>query len=174
MPTNHPTPRPLRARRPWQPGVHARRPGVALRLSAAGLVVGFAAVATAVLPAPIAGANTDTVTTCADSGTGSLPQVVAQAAANDLIDFSLACPVITLAETLVIPTDLTIDGPGAGTLAVSGGNLVPVLSLAQGITASVSGLTIDDGATADGSPGPTGPSTGTGQGSTGGNGGNGG
>jgi predicted outer membrane repeat protein len=104
----------------------------------------------ALIPAQIAGAATDTVTTCSGDATvpGSLPYEVANAASGDTITFSVSCPPsspITLSSTVDIVTNLTIDGPGPSTLAVSGGGGVSVFAVNSGVTASISGLTIEHG-----------------------------
>jgi hypothetical protein len=60
----------------------------------------------------------------------------------------VSCPPsspITLASTIDVSTNLTIDGPGASDLAVSGNMAVEALDVSSGITASVSGLTLEDG-----------------------------
>jgi hypothetical protein len=126
--------------------------GRSLRLVVAGLTVGLATVCVAVLPVQVAGAATDTVTNCNDSGPGSLPVVVAGSAAGDTVTLAPtpSCTLITLAATIDITTDLTIVGPGAGALAVSGGGTVGVFDVASGVTASISGLTIEDGNAAAG------------------------
>ena len=123
-----------------------------LRLVVAGVGVALATVSVAVIPVPVAGAATATVTTCNDSGPGSLPVAVAAAAAGDTITFAPTppCTTITLAATIDITTNLTIDGPGAGALAVSGGGTVGVFDVASGVTALISGLTIEDGDAAAG------------------------
>ena len=92
-----------------------------------------------------AGAATVAVTNCNDSGAGSLRQTVANASAGDTIDFALSpsCSLITLTSgEIQIPKNLTIDGPGAGALAVSGDNASSVLAVASGVTATISGLTL--------------------------------
>ena len=43
-----------------------------------------------------------------------------------------------------------IDGPGAGLVTVSGGNAVEVFSVASGVTASLTGLTISRGLASQG------------------------
>src|SRR5208282_4295260 len=61
-------------------------------------------------------------------------------------NFSLASPAtITLASTLTINTSLTISGPGASNLAISGNNAVQVFSIGGGITVNISGVTIENG-----------------------------
>lgn len=66
-----------------------------------------------------------TVTNTDDSGPGSLRQAITDAAAGDTINFNLAnCPcTITLTSgELIIDKSLTIQGPGADQLSVSGNN----------------------------------------------------
>ena len=129
------------------------------RLLAARLVVGLAALSAVVLPTEAASAATDTVTTCAGSGPGSLAAIVGRAVGGDTIDFSVNCPSsspIVLASTIDIDTNLTIDGPGPNNLAVSGGNAVEVFDVeASATAATISGLTIENGSTesSGGSPG---------------------
>jgi len=117
---------------------------------AAGLVVGLAALATVALPAQVAQAGTDVVTNCASSGPGSLPEAVATANPGDTVTFALspACATIDLTGTISIGVDVTITGPGAGALTVEGSGSQSVFSVAA--TATISGLTIDDGGGAAG------------------------
>ena len=110
-------------------------------------LVGCAVFAVAVGPSTPAGAASDTVTTCAGSGPGSLPAVVAAAASGATVTFSVSCPPdtpIVLGSTLAFPADMTIDGPGPDEMAISGGGSVGVLS-DQGRTVTLSGVTIEDG-----------------------------
>jgi hypothetical protein len=66
-------------------------------------------------------AATITVTTTADSGAGSLRQAISDAAPGDTITFALPNPsTITLNQQLVIAKNLTIQGPGAAALTISG------------------------------------------------------
>ena len=125
------------------------------RLATVGLVTSLATLSVVVLPAAVAGAATDTVTTCAGSGPGSLPAVVGAAAAGDTVTFSVSCPPaspIVLTGAIEISVNLTIDGPGAGNLAVSGNNTSGVFVVDSGITGAVTGVTVEDGST-DGSSG---------------------
>src|SRR5208282_965965 len=86
-----------------------------------------------------------TVTNTNDSGFGSLRDAMANAASGDTINFSLAYPAtITLASTLTINTSLTISGPGASNVAISGNNAVQVFSIGGG-TVNISGVTIEHG-----------------------------
>ncbi len=59
---------------------------------------------------------------------------------------TLAAGLGTLALTNA-GTAESIDGPGAAIVTVSGGNAVGVFSVASGVTATLSGLTVSDGAT---------------------------
>jgi hypothetical protein len=63
---------------------------------------------------------------------------------------------ITLSSTLVLSETAgleVIDGPGANLVTVSGNNAVEVFSVARGVTASFTGLTISGGSTVDGGGG---------------------
>jgi len=106
-------------------------------------------------PAQVAQAAMVNVTNCSGDATvpGSLPYAVANANPGDVITFALspACSVISLANQMNVNTNLTIDGPGASGLAVSG---TPGTSLAfaiaGGVTANISGLTIEGFTTLEG------------------------
>jgi hypothetical protein len=93
--------------------------------------------------------STLTVTNTLDSGTGSLRAEIAAAHLGDTIVFapSLDGQSITLTSgELDITKSLTINGPGAGQLAVSGGNASRVFELDGASTnVTLSGLTITDG-----------------------------
>jgi hypothetical protein len=110
-------------------------------LSAAAVLAASAAAA----EAPAAGVLT--VTNTSDSGAGSLRQAIADAATGDTINFSLpASSTITLtSQEIVLDKNLSIEGPGAAALTVSGNRQGRVLRVASGVTASVSGLTLRDG-----------------------------
>ena len=98
-------------------------------------------------------AATVTVTTTADSGAGSLRSAIAAASAGDTIDFAVAGPAIILTSgELVINQDLTIQGPGAANLAISGNHSSRVFNLNGTVT--ISDLTIKDGEATDCCPGP--------------------
>ena len=102
-----------------------------------------------VVPNQVAGASTKTVANCNDSGAGSLRQAVADVSAGDTIHFALSpsCGGITLTSGYIeITQNLTIEGPGAGALAVSGNHESTVFVVDAGVTATISGLTIDDAA----------------------------
>ncbi|MBX7104672.1 MAG: right-handed parallel beta-helix repeat-containing protein, partial [Gemmataceae bacterium] len=100
------------------------------------------------------------VTNTNDSGAGSLRQAIIDASmpdkpGMDQITFDpLVVGTITLATPLNITSDLTIVGPGADKLAVSGNKLIRVFEVSDGsinaISATISGLTIRDGLAAGG------------------------
>jgi predicted outer membrane repeat protein len=93
--------------------------------------------------------TTFTVSSTADSGTGSLRAEIAAAngaGGTNTINFSVT-GTITLASSLpTITSNLTITGPGASSLAISGNNAVQVFSIASGATVAISGVTIENGA----------------------------
>jgi hypothetical protein len=89
------------------------------------------------------------VTTNADSGTGSLRDAIANACSGSTITFAdtLVSPIVLQSE-LAIDANLTIQGPGASVLTVSGNNSVRVFNIGSGtaaISVTISGLTISDG-----------------------------
>src|SRR5687768_16167201 len=91
---------------------------------------------------------TITVTNTNDSGARSLRQAIGDAMPGDSIDFNLAgCPcTITLTNgQLVINKNLTIQGPGANRLTVSGGGVSLVFFMDASSTVTLDGLTISGG-----------------------------
>ncbi len=121
-------------------------------------MIGLSALSVVALPAGTAGAATDVVTNCSGSPAtpGSLPYEAAAAASGDTITFALspACSLITLTGPIPI-AGLTIDGPGAGNLAVSGGGAsgLFVNGTAPSSTATLSGLTLENGNATSGNGG---------------------
>nr|MBP7693866.1 right-handed parallel beta-helix repeat-containing protein [Anaerolineales bacterium] len=96
---------------------------------------------------PAAYAATQTVTNTNDSGAGSLRQAIAAAGSGDTIVFNLATPAtITLTSgALNLNKNLTITGPGADQLTISGGNLSRVFTTTVGTTTAISDLAIAQG-----------------------------
>src|SRR5262249_24339552 len=89
-----------------------------------------------------------TVTSLADSGHGSLRDAIAGAGNLDTITFdpSLRRGTITLTSgELLLNKNLSIEGPGADSLTVSGGGASRVFEVPQGWSVSLSGLTVADG-----------------------------
>jgi plastocyanin len=101
------------------------------------------------LLAGVASANTLTVTNTGDSGSGSLRQAILDASAGDTINFNIpggGQHTITLTSgQLTIDKDLTIQGPGAGALSISGNSQFRVFEITNGATVTIAGLTITDG-----------------------------
>jgi CSLREA domain-containing protein len=105
--------------------------------------------------------STLTVTTSADEtnpndGVLSLREAIAAAHNGDTIVFapSLDGQTITLTSgELLIKHNVTIAGPGAGNLTISGNNASRVFEVANPATATLSGLTISNGS----SPGTSSP-----------------
>jgi hypothetical protein len=109
------------------------------------LTLGLTFLSCAVLPAQVAGAAMLKVTNCNDSGPGSLRAQVAAAAPGDTIKLGSSCPLITLSSGYInIDTNLTITGPGATSLAVSGNNASEVFFLG-GSNVTISGITVQNG-----------------------------
>lgn len=99
--------------------------------------------------ATAAHAATITVTNTSDNGEGSLRQAIASANNGDMINFNLAHPnTIYLTTQLTLDKSLTIVGPGATKLSLSGNSMVRVLYVSAG-TSTISGLTFTSGRVVD-------------------------
>jgi hypothetical protein len=105
-----------------------------------------------VIPSSIRAA-TITVTSAADSGTGSLRDTIAAASPGDNIIFSVTGTITLTGGALKIDKSLTISGPGARDLAVSGNNADRVFVVNSGATVTISGLTIENGKALNGGGG---------------------
>jgi predicted outer membrane repeat protein len=91
-------------------------------------------------------AATDTVTSLADDGSaGTLRSVIAAAAPGDTINFTVTGTITLASGVLEISQNLTISGPGAANLAISGANASTVFQVDSGVAASMSGVTIFNG-----------------------------
>jgi len=91
-----------------------------------------------------------TVTTAADSGAGSLRAEIAAANNGDTINFAASLQGQTITLTggeLLINKGLTIQGPGAAQLTISGGNASRVFDVASSQPVMLTGLTISNGHT---------------------------
>jgi hypothetical protein len=92
--------------------------------------------------------STLTVTNTLDSGRGSLRAEIAVAKSNDTIVFSPKLDGQTIRLTsgeLDVAKNLTIQGPGAGQLTISGGDASRVFEVNYNENVTLSGLTISDG-----------------------------
>jgi len=98
-----------------------------------------------------AGATTRTVTNTSDNGQGSLRDTIAASTSGDTIDFTAGLTgTITLTNgQLALTTNLTISGPGAGVLNISGHTNSRVFNITGG-TVNLSGLGISDGSSGSG------------------------
>ena len=119
------------------------------------------AVPALILAAVITGqAATYTVTNLNDSGAGSLREAITQAntsTEDDVIDFSVTGQITLGGSQLAIANNgkLTINGPGASSLTISGGGASRVFYMAINANAEISGLTITGGS-GTGTAGPNG------------------
>src|SRR5450755_2600552 len=99
-------------------------------------------------------AATDTVTSLADDGSsGTLRSVIAAAAPGDTINFSVSGTITLTSGQLELSQNLTISGPGAANLAISGNNASTVFRVDNGVTVSISGVTIKNGSSSNGGGG---------------------
>ena len=97
-----------------------------------------------------------TVTSNADSGAGTLREAITKVCADGTINFdpSLNNSVITLTSELEVSQNVTITGPGAELLSISGDDLVRVLNISNNAAhVNLDGLTIRNGATFQGGSG---------------------
>jgi hypothetical protein len=102
---------------------------------------------------PRARAATYTVTNTDASGPGSLRQAILDANGNpghDTIDFSVSGAIVLADALPAINDDLTITGPGAEQLAVSGDNAYQVFHINNGAAVTITGLTVRDGSAVSG------------------------
>ena len=104
------------------------------------MLIGFATLMLAGAPPLLAA--TLTVTNTDDSGPGSLRQTIANASSGDTIVFGVTGMIILLRGELVINKNLTINGPGAGSLEISGNSASRVFNISGPFTVAISGVTI--------------------------------
>ena len=97
------------------------------------------------LSACIAPAASRAVTSLGDSGAGSFRQVIADSTGGDTIIFGVAGTITLTSGPLVISKNLTVLGPGAPTLIISGNKSTRVLYVNSNINLSLSQLTIANG-----------------------------
>ncbi len=82
-----------------------------------------------------------------------LRDAIEDAASGDTINFSVTGTITLTNGHLIISKNLTISGPGATQLAVSGNNASRIFVISPGFTTAISGLTIRNAFIADGSLG---------------------
>ena len=93
-------------------------------------------------------AGTVVVTNCDDAGSGSLRDAVASAASGETIDLTqLTCSTITLTSGAidVAQDDLSLDGPGAGSLTIDGSRTDRLLTHDGNGTLRIQGLALTNG-----------------------------
>ena len=116
-------------------------------------VAAIIAIGAATGPAP-AFALVITVSNTADSGAGSLRAALASANNGDTIDATGVSGTITLASGLSVAKSLTILGPGANVLTVSGNNagfrVFYIEAHTPSTTSTIDGITITSGQIDDG------------------------
>jgi predicted outer membrane repeat protein len=90
---------------------------------------------------------TNTSDGAAPGPAGSLRKAINDAAAGDTIDFAVPVPggITLTAGQLVIAKSVTIVGPGARNLTISGNNASGIFEVAAGVTMNISGLTLTGG-----------------------------
>ena len=93
---------------------------------------------------------TNTVTSLADNGPGSLRQVIRLSPPSATIIFGVTGTIILTNGELAVAKDLTICGPGASALAISGNYQSRILNVSQSANVFISGLTIGNGQAAYG------------------------
>jgi len=120
-----------------------------------GMFSRFALFALCVWAASPAHGATLTVTSSADSGAGSLRQAIADAAPGDTIDFAVTGTTTLTSGQLGVAKSLTVAGPGASNLTISGNNSNRVFSIISG-TVTIAGLSLFDGPPAKGRAFPAG------------------
>jgi hypothetical protein len=88
---------------------------------------------------------TNTVTSLADSGLGSLRQTMADSSAGDSIVCGVAGTITLTSGELVVTRNLAIVGSGASPLAISGNNSARVFYVNTNVNLTLSNLTIANG-----------------------------
>jgi hypothetical protein len=86
------------------------------------------------------------VTSTADRGPGSLRQAVLSARSGDTITFVLEKhAIIALDDPIELKQALTIAGPGASLVTISGARRSRIFAVRRGVKAAITGLTLRDG-----------------------------
>src|SRR5262249_332844 len=99
-------------------------------------------------------ANTITVTSTGDGPDNAancpgancrLRDAIAKAVPGDTIDFAVTGTITLTSGELFISKNLTIQGPGAGQLKISGNHASRVFNISSGFAVALNGLTIANG-----------------------------
>lgn len=90
-------------------------------------------------------ADTITVTNTNDSGPGSLRQALLDANDGDIIGFAVTGTIGLISGELLVDKNVTISGPGADILAISGNAKSRVFHIGADTTVGIVGLTITNG-----------------------------
>ncbi len=146
---------------PTAPGDRAQRRAAARRrtlaLGSAALLASGTGAIVAVTSGIASASGPLDVTTCADSGGGSLRDAIAYANGHggpDTITITASCPIaspVALISTLEVTGDgLTITGPGASAFVLDGDDSVRVLKVTGSGDFAISGVGIQAGYTLDG------------------------
>jgi hypothetical protein len=90
------------------------------------------------------------VTNVADSGAGSLRYVVTNAAVGATVTFTVTGVITLTSGDIGISKNLTIQGPGAGTLAINADHASGIFNIQSGSVVTISGLTIENGSSSNG------------------------
>jgi hypothetical protein len=100
-------------------------------------------------------ATTVTVTSTADNGPGTLRDAISSAGSTGVINFALSYPatIMLTGGELFLLNNITISGPGAANLTVSGNNSSRVFNIGTSNMVTISGLTITGGLTSAGGVG---------------------
>lgn len=131
----------------------ARRSSIGATLGVVVLVLILLPAAAPVHAATVTVTSTaDTAGTCPHPTDCTLRTALAAAAPGDTIQFAVSGTIL-LGSTLTLTKDVTIQGPGAASLALDGQNARRVFSVNSGVTATISGLTIQHGRAAGGDGG---------------------
>ena len=102
------------------------------------------------IPALVAHADDIIVDNTDDAGAGSLRQAIADAKPGDRVVITATGTIALTSGQLEITETLTISGPGAGSLSISGNDSSRVFTITSGVDVTISGVTIRDGSATDG------------------------
>ena len=126
-------------------GNKARTAGAVLTAGSAALAMSGAWIGTGVHAA--GAATTLHVTSTANAGAGSLRDQIAAANPGDTIDFQVSGTITLTSGEIAFNKALTITGPGASTLTISGNDASRIFDI-NGAAVTISGLTLAHGSSA--------------------------